>query len=113
MNKNEQYNIKNLFCPKCNILEDTATVNTRESSTLVIVKSHSGPLNFQGYEFYSIICFKCKNITLIAIDPKNEKFFRFVEINKATELDISTAKMTTRALGDTKTNERLDKFFDI
>ncbi len=113
MNKNEQYDIKNLFCPKCNILEDTATVNTRESSTLVIVKSHSGPLNFQGYEFYSIICFKCKNITLIAIDPKNEKFFRFVEINKATELDISTAKMTTRALGDTKTNERLDKFFDI
>ena len=112
MNKNEQYNIKNLFCPKCNILEDTATVNTRESSTLVIVKSNSGPLNFQGYEFYSIICFKCKNITLIAIDPKNEKFFRFVEINKATELDISTAKMTTRALGDTKTNERLDKFFD-
>ena len=113
MNKNEQYNIKNLFCPKCNILEDTATVNTRESSTLVIVKSNSGPLNFQGYEFYSIICFKCKNITLIAIDPKNEKFFRFVEINKATELDISTAKMTSRALGDTKTNERLDKFFDI
>lgn len=113
MIKNEQYNIKNLFCPKCNILEDTATVNTRESSTLVIVKSNSGPLNFQGYEFYSIICFKCKNITLIAIDPKNEKFFRFVEINKATELDISTAKMTTRALGDTKTNERLDKFFDI
>ncbi len=113
MNKNEQYNIKNLFCPKCNILEDTATVNTRESSTLVIVKSNSGPLNFQGYEFYSIICFKCKNITLIAIDPKNEKFFRFVEINKATELDISTAKMITRALGDTKTNERLDKFFDI
>ena len=113
MNKNEQYDIKNLFCPKCNILEDTATVNTRESSTLVIVKSNSGPLNFQGYEFYSIICFKCKNITLIAIDPKNEKFFRFVEINKATELDISTAKMTTRALGDTKTNERLDKFFDI
>ena len=113
MNKNEQYDIKNLFCPKCNILEDTATVNTRESSTLVIVKSHSGPLNFQGYEFYSIICFKCKNITLIAIDPKNEKFFRFVEINKATELDISTAKMITRALGDTKTNERLDKFFDI
>ena len=49
MSKNEQHDIKNLFCPKCNILEDTATANTRESSTLVIVKSHSGPLNFQGF----------------------------------------------------------------
>ena len=111
MSKNEQHDIKNLFCPKCNILEDTATANTRESSTLVIVKSHSGPLNFQGFEFYSIICFKCKNITLIAIDPKNETYFRFVETNKATELDISTAKMTARALGDSKVNERLDIFF--
>jgi len=111
MSKNEQHDIKNLFCPKCNILEDTATANTRESSTLVIVKSHSGPLNFQEFEFYSIICFKCKNITLIAIDPKNETYFRFVETNKATELDISTAKMTARALGDSKVNERLDNFF--
>ena len=58
MNKSQQHDIKNLFCPKCNILEDTATVNTRESSSLVIVKSHSGPINFQGYEFYSIICIK-------------------------------------------------------
>ena len=110
MSKNEEHDIKTISCYNCNIPEDAETINSRKDSTLVIVKSHSGPLNFQGFEFYSVICFKCKNLTLIAIDPKNPNFYRYVEINKVTESDISVAIMTANALGEDDLKKKLETF---
>ena len=109
--KNEENDIKTLLCPNCNIPEDTATANSREDSTLIIVKSHSIPINFQGFVFYSVICFKCKNLTLIAIDPNNQNYYRYVETNKATEGAISVAKNTAEVLKIEGVSKKLESFF--
>jgi hypothetical protein len=112
MSNNTEQDLKVMYCPNCNIPEDTATINTRKNSTMVIVKSHAGPMNFQGFQFYSVICFKCKNLTLIAIDPKNENYFRYVETNKVTETDITVASMSARALNQPEVCKRLETFFE-
>ena len=111
MNKHEEHDAKNISCYKCNIPEDSATLNYRKDSTLVVVRSIlEPPFNFQGYEFCSVICFNCKNLTLIAIDPKKPNFYRYVEINKATEADIHIAKVTVNELGENEVTKKLDSF---
>ena len=108
---NEEKDIKTLLCPICNIPEDTATTNSREDSTLIYVKSFYEPINFQGLEFYQVFCFKCKNITLISLDPKNSNFYRHVETEKATDSDISRAKNTADVLKIEGVSKKLESFF--
>jgi len=112
MNKHEEHDAKNISCHKCNIPEDAATLNYRKDSTLVVVRAIvEPPFNFQGYEFCSVICFNCKNLTLIAIDPNNQKFYRYVETNRATEGDISVAKNIAEVLKIEGVSKKLESFF--
>ena len=110
MNKENEQDLKTLLCPNCRIPEDTATANSRVDSTLVYVKSLYIPINLQNLIFYKVICFKCKNITLISIDPKNQGFYRYVETEKVTELDISTTKRIAETLKIEGVSKRLDSF---
>ena len=110
MNKENEQDLKTLLCPICKIPEDTATTNSREDSTLVFVKSLYTPINLQDLIFYKIICFKCKNITLISIDPKNQGLYRYVETEKATELDIRTTKRVAESLKIEDVSKKLDSF---
>ena len=113
MSKDEGHDIKTISCYNCNIPEDSETMNSRADSTLGITKSFSGPLNFQGYDFFSVICFKCKHLTLIAIDPKNPNFYKYVDINKITKTDVVAAITSARGLGQDDLKKRLETTFDV
>ena len=113
MSKDDGHDIKTISCYNCKIPEISETMNSRADSTLGIVKSYFGPLNFQGYEFFSVICFKCKHLTLIAIDPKNPSFYKYVEINKITKTDVVAAITSAGALGQNELKKRLETTFDV
>ena len=48
MDTKTEHNIEKIFCYNCKIPEETATVNNRRESKLIIVKQHFGPLNFKN-----------------------------------------------------------------
>ena len=112
MNKDEGNDIKTIACYNCNIPEDSATMNTRSDSTLGIVKSFFVGLNFEGYDFFSVICFKCKHLTRIAVHPKNPNFYRYVDINEITKTDIVEAVTSAGGLQQNDLKKRLETTFN-
>ncbi len=112
MNKDEGNDIKTIACYNCNIPEDSATMNTRSDSTLGIVKAFFVGLNFEGYDFFSVICFKCKHLTRIAVHPKNPNFYRYVDINEITKTDIVEAITSARGLQQNDLLKRLESTFN-
>ena len=104
----EQYDLKNIICPNCKIPEDSETINKRENSTMMLFQQQFKPLDLEGYDFYSIICFKCEDLTVIAVHPSNKKFYQYVETRKIIEADITEAKIVTRVFKVENLDQKLD-----
>ena len=112
MSKDDGHDIKTISCYNCKIPEISEIMNSRADSTLGIVKAFFVGLNFEGYDFFSIICFKCKHLTRIAVHPKNPNFYKYVDIKEITKNDIIEAITSARGLQQNDLLKRLETTFD-
>ena len=109
----EKHDLKTLICPKCKIPEETLDMHERENCTLMIYKRNFPDVrSSDGFEVYPVICFKCKNVTEIAIDPANKNIYEYVITREATDVDISMAHMDARVFKLDIVKKKLNNTFN-
>ena len=95
MNEKE-YDLKILICPVCKIPEETLDMHEREDCTLMIYKRSAPDIrSSDGFEIFPILCFKCKNVTEIAINPLKKDLYQYGNTREVTKADIGAAYVET------------------
>jgi len=110
---NEKHDLKTLICPKCKIPEETLDMHERENCSLMIYKRNFPDVSSStGFEVYPFICFECKNVTEIAIDPANKNIYEYVITREATDVDVAMAHTDANVFKLDIVKKKLDKAFN-